>query len=122
MKTIHDWYTFGWQAGSSNAKSSQSSDHLADSTSWYELGWRSAMNADLSLSQQPSSLGRTLRNCWQFITQSLSSNMFMPSEPQVWEADPTKGLLSVRDPRTGRTLYNATEEEVRIWLEERYNA
>lgn len=122
MKTLHDWYTFGWQAGSSNANSPQSSNHLANSTSWYELGWRAGMNADLSLPQQPSGLGSRLRNWWQSLTQAPSFSIFTSSEPQIWKADSSQDVFNARDPRTGRVLYGATEAEVRVWLEERYNA
>lgn len=122
MKSLNNWYLFGWQTGISNPKSSQSSNHSANSTSWYEFGWRAAMNADLSIPQRSSGLGTKLRNGWQFLTQSLFLNAENSSEPRIWEAGQSEGLFNVRDPRTGRTLYGATEEEVRIWLEDRYNA
>lgn len=122
MKKVHDWYTFGWQLGSSNAKASQSSSHLNNATSWYEFGWRAGMNADLSIPQQPSGLGSKFRNWWQSLAQSFSLQFSESFEPQIWKADQSEGLFNVRDPRTGRVLHSATEQEVRVWLEERYNA
>lgn len=76
------------------------------------------MDADLSLSDQPSRLGIKVRN-W---LQSLALQFSDSSEPRIWKAGQSEGLFNVRDPRTGRVLHGATQQEVMVWLEERYNA
>lgn len=45
------------------------------------------------------------------------------SEPQVWEKHDRHGhtFFKVYDPQSDRYLYLSSEDEVRVWLEERYS-
>ena len=59
-----------------------------------------------------------LQRVWQFITDSLSH----PSELEVRETYDRSGNLwwYVYDPKTGRSAWLDSEDEVRIWIEKNY--
>ena len=74
-----------------------------------------------SLQSQPKTswhLRHKLNSLWQSVVTFLETS----SEPQVW----TKGKdyqtqWHVFDPATGQSAQFSSEEDVRVWLEERYN-
>ena len=45
-----------------------------------------------------------------------------PAEPQVWQTLDTAGNVwwSACDPATNRVIQDVSEEQIRVWLEQRY--
>lgn len=60
-------------------------------------------------------LASWLRKIWQFISEDGSNR-----EPQIWQRRSRDGNLyyCAYDPISGRSLNCASEDEVRMWLEE----
>lgn len=60
-------------------------------------------------------------NSW---ARTLMHQLTGSSEPRVWQTHDAYGqtLWNANDPTTSRTIRNASENEIRIWLEERYVA
>lgn len=129
MKRSQDWYNFGWQVGTTSGvdaspSASRSSPQSSPATSWYELGWRAGMEANLEStppSQSFKGLATPLKHSWHAVVRFFSVAFCESLEPRIWISDKTKGLFNAYDPRSGRMLHGATEQEVRTWLEDRYS-
>lgn len=83
------------------------------------LNWRpSHDHTDPATVTQPN-LFDHLRMMWESWQKSLSTN----DEPQIWQTRDRNGnvLWNAYDPISDRSLYYASEAEVRIWLENRYS-
>ncbi|MBE9061051.1 hypothetical protein [cf. Phormidesmis sp. LEGE 11477] len=77
---------------------------------------RSAIASNQSKGQ--SDLKRWLKNLFR----TLLSQMAGTAEPQVWSTQDTAGqvLWNAYDGASGKIIRNASETEMRIWLENRY--
>lgn len=75
-----------------------------------------------SLQSQPKTnrhLQNTLNNLWQSVVRFLR----VSPEPQVWttQVEKYQTQWNVLDPVTGQSAQFSSEEDVRVWLEDRYN-
>lgn len=66
---------------------------------------------------------KTLLSLLEQASQSFMQRLMADAEPRVWHTCDAEGNLwwHAHDSVTGRSLHNASEAEVRIWLEQRYN-
>jgi hypothetical protein len=65
-----------------------------------------------------SKLASLSSRCWESLTQLFTRN----TEPYIWQKRDRHGNLfwQLYDPSTNRSATFSSEDEVRIWLEERY--
>jgi hypothetical protein len=63
-------------------------------------------------------IAKALKTAWQWLTQSL----FASQEVKVWcTADPQGNLSwSALDPISGRSVNGLSEDQMRVWLEQRH--
>ena len=75
------------------------------------------------LSRHQNSFDLQLAHWLEQIWLSLGKVFEVSSEPQVWKTYDFKGnpIWHTHDPMTGESGDWISEEDVRIWLEERYN-
>lgn len=75
-----------------------------------------------SNSQNNSSKGLSARLC--NLLQVLVAQLSGSSEPYVWEGKASNGqrVWNALDRSTGKIIRNASETEMRIWLERRFTA
>lgn len=68
-------------------------------------------------------IGRNLLNFVKDITATFFNALVSSSEPQIWQKKDYRGhiIWHTYDPITGYRAVFDSEQEVRIWLEERYN-
>ena len=80
------------------------------------LGIKSALDQDWSLT------GKEIYNFAVQITRELCKFLVAGNELEIWQSRDRHGnlLWNVHDPRSGRSAQLDSEQEVRIWLEERY--
>ncbi|MBW4578815.1 MAG: hypothetical protein KME42_04470 [Tildeniella nuda ZEHNDER 1965/U140] len=66
---------------------------------------------------------KTLLSWLENASQSFMQRLITDAEPRVWHTCDAEGKLwwHAHDSVTGRSLYNASEAEIRIWLEQRHN-
>lgn len=88
------------------------------------LNWQAYQALEFRLSpshSKPSqrSLVQQLSHAWSQMLAHLSPS----SEPHVWATQDATGrtLWNAYDPITGRSLRQVSDEEMRIWLEERHH-
>ncbi|MEL6604172.1 MAG: hypothetical protein AAFP20_13205 [Cyanobacteria bacterium J06614_10] len=64
------------------------------------------------------SLATKLKN----LSRTLLSQLSGSSDPQVWQSKTRDGQVvwNAQDSLTGRVIHDASETEIRIWLENRY--
>ncbi len=64
------------------------------------------------------SLSLLLNNIWEYLATAIAKNQ----EPQVWTSTDHFGHTWWHgyDPTTGRSVWRESEQEMRVWLEERY--
>ena len=87
----------------------------------YYTGWHHSHTADVSPAvQSHKSFKELLANTWQGLLNFLTNS---GDEPRIWLSHTASGepRWHAYDPTTGRRLYAATENEVLVWLEKRYN-
>jgi hypothetical protein len=87
----------------------------------YYNSWHHSHTADVSpAAESQKSFKELLATAWQgflnFITNSGDA-------PRIWISHTADGepRWNAYDPTTGRRLYAATESDVLVWLEKRYN-
>ncbi|SKB15845.1 hypothetical protein PL11201_80155 [Planktothrix sp. PCC 11201] len=70
------------------------------------------------------SLGQNILHRLQSITAIFVNALASPTEPKIWQKKDAKGnrIWQIYDPVTGHKARFDTEQEVRIWLEKRYNS
>lgn len=73
---------------------------------------------------KPLGIGKKLINLAKTATEAFFNSLVFYSEPKIWKKIDAEGNIfwKTYDPVTGMTAQFDTEQEVRIWLEERYNA
>ncbi len=83
------------------------------------LNWRSSHNHTEPATATRPRLFDYLRIMWTSWQKRLS----MSNEPRIWQTRDRNGnvLWNAYDPVSDRSLYYASEAEVRIWLENRYS-
>jgi hypothetical protein len=87
----------------------------------YTAGWQQGQSADVSpAAKPPKTLGQSLKRAWQKLLAWITNP---GDEPHIWTSHNRHGDLRWHgyDPLTGHRLYAATENEVLVWLENRYN-
>ncbi len=72
-------------------------------------------NIDTKKESSIHTLASWIRKIWQFISEDMNNR-----EPQIWQRLSRDGTLYyyAYDPISGRSLNSASEDEVRMWLEE----
>lgn len=87
----------------------------------FHSGWHHRPSADSSPAKAtPACVWQRLNNAWQqFLSLITNAN----DEPHIWMSCDIHGRAhwNAYDPLTGKRLYAATENEVLVWLEDRYN-
>ncbi|VXD17065.1 conserved hypothetical protein [Planktothrix serta PCC 8927] len=68
--------------------------------------------------------GQNILKTVKQITATLLSSLVLKPEPQIWQKKDAQGNIvwHTYDPITGYRALFDTEQEVRIWLENRYNS
>jgi hypothetical protein len=87
----------------------------------YNTSWHHSHTADLAPEAQlHQSFRETLADAWQGLLNFLTKS---GDEPRIWISHTATGepCWNAYDPITGRRLYAATENDVLVWLEKRYN-
>lgn len=66
---------------------------------------------------------QTLLSWLERAAQSFMQRLVADAEPRVWYTCDAKANLwwHAHDPVTGRSLYDASEAEMRVWIEQRYH-
>jgi len=69
------------------------------------------------------SLGQNIIHGLKSITAIFVNALASPTEPKIWQKKDAHGnmIWQIYDPATGYQARFDTEQEVRIWLEKRYN-
>ncbi len=69
-------------------------------------------------------IGQKIINLAKIITEAFCNSLVLDSEPKIWKKTDAEGNIfwKTYDPMTGSTASFDTEHQVRVWLEERYNA
>ena len=69
-------------------------------------------------------IGQKLINLAKATTEAFFNSLVLTSEPKIWKKVDTEGKIfwTTYDPVTQKTARFDTEQEVRTWLEQRYNA
>lgn len=69
------------------------------------------------------SLGQNILHSIKSITAIFVNAFASPTEPKIWQKKDADGnmIWQIYDPVTGYKARFDTEQEVRIWLEKRYN-
>lgn len=85
----------------------------------YHAGWQHSHSADLATEPRRSfrqALSDVVQGALRFMTNA-------NDEPHIWMSRDNHGVThwNAYDPLTNRRLSAATENEVLVWLEERYN-
>ncbi|NJO19100.1 MAG: hypothetical protein HC838_02140 [Spirulinaceae cyanobacterium RM2_2_10] len=82
-----------------------------------ERQWYRQAERDRQLSNHP--IWKATTQAWGWLVRSLSHS----HEPRLWTKLDSQGHVHwyVRDPITGQRLEQASEHEVRVWLEQRYH-
>mgnify|MGYP006278371051 CR=1 FL=1 len=87
----------------------------------YNNAWQYSHTAEIAAAaKSEKSFKELLTDLWQGVVAAITKT---GDEPRIWlthTAD-NKPHWNVYDPATGRRLYGATENEVMVWLEQRYN-
>lgn len=94
------------------ATASQTSSHRVSQSAY----WPIRSNRTSKVSQ------RNLKAQLQNLAQTLICQLSSSSEPQVWSTQDVNGQIvwNAQDSASDRIIRNASETELRIWLEERY--
>ena len=68
--------------------------------------------------------GQKILHTVKQITATLLSSFVLKPEPQIWQKKDAQGniIWHTYDPITGYRALFDTEQEVRVWLENRYNS
>ncbi|VXD23526.1 hypothetical protein [Planktothrix paucivesiculata] len=69
------------------------------------------------------SLGQNIIHSLKSITAIFMNAFASPTEPKIWQKKDADGnmIWQIYDPVTGYKARFDTEQEIRIWLEKRYN-
>ena len=69
-------------------------------------------------------IGQKIIHLAKGITEAFFNSLVLYSEPKIWKKTDAEGniIWKTYDPMTGFTASFDTEHQVRVWLEERYNA
>lgn len=69
-------------------------------------------------------IGQKIINVVKATTEAFFNSLVLYSEPKIWKKTDAAGNIfwKTYDPMTGTTASFDTEHQVRVWLEERYNA
>jgi hypothetical protein len=91
-------------------------------TGWFEHYPHPSSDQQKPAKDSKSLQGSKLTSLLQQFKTSLTKLLTCSSEPQIWQKRDRQGNLVWRmyDPQTNQSAVFASEEEVRIWLEERY--
>jgi hypothetical protein len=87
----------------------------------YYNGWHHGHTADVAPAEKSSkSFRQLLADTWHSLLKVFTN---AGSEPRITFCPTASGepRWNAYDPLTGRRLYSATEKDVLIWLEKRYN-
>ena len=86
-----------------------------------QLG-HSQWNATASTHTVSNPVKETLLVWLERVAQSFIQRLMADAEPRVWYTCDAEGHLwwHAHDPVTGRSLYDASEAEIRAWLEQRH--
>ena len=87
----------------------------------YNAGWKYSHATDVApVAESQKSFKQVLADAWQGLLNFLTSP---GDEPRLWMTHTAAGepRWNAYDPTTGRRLYAASEGEVLVWLEKRYN-
>lgn len=81
-----------------------------------------ALDVNSTFEDRRSRTGKDIYNFAVQITQTLFKSLAGGNEIEIWQSRDRHGnlLWNVHDPRSGRSAQLDSEQEVRIWLEERY--
>lgn len=85
------------------------------SSFWYDQAWQLGTSADLNHPKpdQNSYTPSFLQGAIAFFSGS--------SEPRVWKTqDQQDTLWNAYDPTSGKTVRKVSEDQLRVWLEERH--
>lgn len=75
-------------------------------------------------STKPLGIAQKIINFAKATTEAFFNSLVLYSEPKIWKKTDAEGNIfwKTYDPMTGTTASFDTEHQVRVWLEERYNA
>lgn len=130
-KTGLHWYTAGWHFGSiahaHNASPSHNQSGLKNAsgldTDWYVKGLQLGTSTNLdSENSSLTSLGTQTRRAIAHIWQAIAAFLSVSDDPRLWQTKSASGdiLWNAYDPKTNCHAEGLTEQDMRIWLEERY--
>jgi hypothetical protein len=84
--------------------------------------WQNYQNGGSVSNQSPKGkrpqMGEKLNSLWQ----AMLAHLKVSSEPQVWQSRNATGetVWNAYNPTTGQSIDQVSEQEVRVWLEERH--
>ncbi len=87
----------------------------------YSNGWHHSHTADVAAAaDSQNSFRDLLTKVWNGLLNFITNP---GNEPRIWISHTATGepRWNAYDPTTGARLYTATENEVMVWLEKRYN-
>lgn len=87
------------------------------------LNWRPSHNDTEPATDSATIAHPNLFDYLRMVWESWQQNLSTKDEPHIWQTRDRNGdvLWNAYDPVTDRSLYYASEAEVRIWLENRYS-
>lgn len=85
------------------------------------LTWNQAQRLERLFHQSPRT-GRTWKTRFNDLWQTVIAHVTISEEPHVWHSRNEQGHMvwNGYDPRTQRSLHNASASEMRVWLEDRH--
>lgn len=87
---------------------------------WQQYQYSGQVPAQLERNRSKLTIAAKLKSIWQTATAYLEAS----SEPRVWSSQDQAGRIawSAYDPTTKQSIHQITEQEMRVWLEERHYA
>lgn len=126
------WYVAAWHFGTAADPHTASSSHdpshpLGNAgdrdTDWYVKGLQLGTSTDLG-AEEPDwvRLGRSIKGAIARAWASIAKFVSVSDEPRLWKTVSANGetLWNAYDPKTNHYVEGMTEQNMRIWLEERY--